>query len=88
MTRNVIRNVTTIFPSLADEDQLAIERFDDDGNTTGPGLGARWATHCTLYTLDAFQKWKSWHNAGTAGASGERKPCQRRWLNVRLLSVG
>ena len=42
-------------PSLADEDQLAIERFDD-GNTTGPGL-APGATHCMLY-IDAFQKSK------------------------------
>ena len=87
VTRNVIRNVTTIFPSLADEDQLAIERFDDDGDTTGPGLGPGGLLTACFTLLDAFQKWKRLRTQERP-ARPERKPCQRRWLNVRLLSVG
>ena len=37
--------------SRSNELQLAVERFDGDGNTTGPGLWRPWATHCMLYTF-------------------------------------
>ena len=45
-------------PSLADDDQLAIERFDDDGNTTGPGLAPVGYSLHALHFLTLFRNGK------------------------------
>ena len=45
-------------PSLADEDQLVIERFDDDGNTTGPGLAPVGCSLHALHFLTLFRNGK------------------------------
>ena len=45
-------------PSLADDDQLAVERFDDDGNTTGPGLAPVGYSLHALHFLTLFRNGK------------------------------
>ena len=47
--------IAVFFPSLADDDQLAVERFDDDGNTTGPGLAPVGYSLHTLHFLTLFR---------------------------------
>jgi hypothetical protein len=59
-----------VFPSLADEDQFAIERFD--AATRPDRVWSPWATHCMLYAFLLFQKWKTLtRRACTEGRSNQ-----------------